>query len=54
VFTHHGWPLLEDVVAAGFSKSEIGLSYDPFQGIVSNGNPYPEGHMWPVLFRALA
>jgi SAM-dependent methyltransferase len=53
VFTHFGWPLLDDVRDAGFSRVEIGLLYDPWQGIVSNNNPYPDGFMWPVLFRAV-
>jgi SAM-dependent methyltransferase len=53
VFTMHGWPLLEEVRAAGFRKAAIGLLYDPFQGILSSNNPYPEGFMWPVLFRAV-
>jgi SAM-dependent methyltransferase len=52
VYTHHGWPLIDDVRNAGFDRVEIGLCYDVYQGIVSNGNPYPEGHMWPVVFRA--
>lgn len=51
VFTHHGWPLLQDMRDAGFAVAQIGLLYDPSQGIVSNNNPYPEGHMWPVMFR---
>lgn len=53
VFSHHGWPLLEEVKAVGFSRVRIGMLYDPFQGIVSNNNPYSEGHMWPVLFEAV-
>lgn len=52
VYTHHGWPLIDDVLRAGFDRVEIGLCYDVHQGIVSNANPYPEGHMWPVVFRA--
>lgn len=52
VYTHHGWPLLGDIKRAGFDNVEIGVLYDAFQGIVSNFNPYPEGHMWPVMFRA--
>ena len=51
VFFHHGWPLLNDIRNAGFSQVRIGLLYDVFQGIVSNNNPYPEGHMWPVIFQ---
>lgn len=52
VYTHHGWPLIDDIRGAGFDQVEIGLCYDVHQGIVSNANPYPEGHMWPVVFRA--
>jgi SAM-dependent methyltransferase len=52
VFTHHGWPLIDDVRAAGFDEVKIGLCYDVHQGIVSNANPYSEGLMWPVIFRA--
>jgi SAM-dependent methyltransferase len=52
VFTHFGWPLLDDVKQAGFRDVAIGLCYDPFQGIVSNNNPYPDGHLWPIAFRA--
>lgn len=52
VFTEFGWELLEDICNAGFSKVSIGLLYDPFQGIVSNHNPYPEGHMWPLVFKS--
>lgn len=52
VFTQHGWPLLQEIRDAGFCVVKIGLLYDAFQGIVSNNNPYPEGHMWPVMFKA--
>jgi hypothetical protein len=52
VFIHPGWALLDDIKGAGFRTVEIGLCYDPYQGIVSNNNPYPDGHMWPVIFRA--
>lgn len=53
VFMDPGWPLLDDILKAGFSSAEIGLCYDPSQGIVSNNNPYPSGFMWPVIFRAV-
>lgn len=52
VFTQHGWPLLRDIREAGFFKVEAGVLYDAFQGIVGNNNPYPEGYMWPVIFKA--
>lgn len=53
VFIHPGWALFDDVRDAGFSTTEIGICYDPYQGIVSNNNPFPDGHMWPVIFRAV-
>lgn len=48
-----GWPLLANLRDVGFSRAEIGLSYDPFQGIVSDNNPHPGWLMWPVVFRAI-
>jgi hypothetical protein len=53
VFVQHGWPLLDEVRSAGFSRVSIGILYDPFQGIVSSNSPYREGFMWPLLFRAV-
>jgi SAM-dependent methyltransferase len=52
VFTHFGWPLFDDIAAAGFSKVRMGLVYDTVCGVVSNNNPYVEGHMWPIFFAA--
>jgi SAM-dependent methyltransferase len=51
VFFHPGWQLLEDLAEAGF-LTQIGFDYQPAAGIVSNGCPYPDGHMWPVIFKA--
>lgn len=51
VFFHPGWQLLDDLREAGF-KTEIGLLHNLGLGIVSNGCPFPDGHMWPVIFRA--
>jgi SAM-dependent methyltransferase len=48
-----GWPLLDDLRNVGFARAEIGLSYDAFQGIVGDNNPYPAWRMWPVIFRAV-
>lgn len=48
-----GWPLLDDLRDVGFARAEIGLSYDPFQGIVSCNNPYPGWLTWPLVFRAV-
>lgn len=52
VFTDHGWELLDSMADAGFTTVETGLLYDAYQGIVSDNNPTPNRHMWPVLFRA--
>ena len=51
VFFHPGWRLLDELRDAGFVRVEIGLYYDVYQGIVSNNNPYPDGHMWPIILR---
>jgi len=37
---------------AGFAHSWIVVRLDPVCGIVSNGCPYPDGHMWPVAMVA--
>ncbi len=52
VFIEPGWELLSDLDAAGFD-TQIGLLYDPRIGVVSNGCPFPDGHMWPVIFHAI-
>ena len=52
VFIDPGWDLLDAIKESGFPGSEIGLDYSPYEGILSNNNPYPDGHMWPVIFRA--
>lgn len=52
VFTHFGWPLFDDIVEAGFVSFRIGVVYDLLSSIVSNNNPYVEGHMWPNYFAA--
>ena len=51
VFFHPGWQLLDDLAEAGFGTS-VAFEYNPAVGIVSNGCPYPDGHMWPVVFLA--
>ncbi|WP_395646256.1 methyltransferase domain-containing protein [Terricaulis sp.] len=52
VFFVPGWPLLDVLRDIGFVNVEIGLSYDPFQGIVCDNNPHPNNLMWPIFFRA--
>lgn len=52
VFTHPGWDILEALVAAGFPEPGILLCYSLVDGVVSNGCPYADGHVWPVVFAA--
>jgi len=52
VFTEPGLALLDDLRAAGFGRVELGLAYDPDQGILRDGNPYEDFNMWPIIFRA--
>jgi SAM-dependent methyltransferase len=52
VFTEPGWRLFDDLVDAGFRQVEVGLLFDPAQGLLRDGNPYEDYNMWPVLFRA--
>jgi SAM-dependent methyltransferase len=51
VYFHPGWQLVEELRDSGFCI-DIGFGYDPLIGIVSNGCPFPDGHMWPVVFLA--
>jgi SAM-dependent methyltransferase len=52
VFTEPSLSLLEDMRAVGFDTVEMGLAFDPSQGILRDGNPYEEYNAWPVIFRA--
>jgi len=52
VFIHPGWELFDQLRAAGFAHSWVVARYDPVHGIVSNGCPHPDGHMWPVAIAA--
>jgi SAM-dependent methyltransferase len=52
VFIHPSWELYEGIAGLGFASVQIAISYDPIQGIFSNGCPFPDGHMWPVVFVA--
>ena len=51
VFTEPGWQILDDLREAGFPAVHVGLLYDPYQGILRDGNPYPQYNMPPVVFR---
>ena len=53
VYTQHGWPLIQEIKDAGFGTVDVGILYDPYQGVLSTNNPYPDGKMWPILFRAV-
>jgi SAM-dependent methyltransferase len=53
VYTQHGWPFLEEIQEVGFEKVDVGLLWDPWQGILSTNNPYIEGQMWPLMFRCI-
>ena len=50
VFIHPSWEIYEYVSSIGFASVKIALCYDPIQAIFSNGCPYPDGHMWPLVF----
>jgi len=52
VFIHPSWEVYEYLCSSGFSSLELAVGYDPLQGIVSCGCPYPDGHVWPVVFAA--
>lgn len=52
VFIHPSWELIDTIYAAGFRKVEIPVAYSLGEGIVSNGCPYPDGHMWPMAIVA--
>lgn len=52
VFTQFGWDLLAMIQAAGFPAPELWLAFNPAEGVLSSGCPYPDGHTWPILFVA--
>ncbi|HEY0661751.1 MAG TPA: methyltransferase domain-containing protein [Lysobacter sp.] len=52
VFTQFGWDLPGMVRAAGFAAPQLWLAFNPPEGVLSSGCPYPDGHTWPILFAA--
>jgi SAM-dependent methyltransferase len=53
VFNIFGYSLIDDVRAAGFRTATVCMHLSPFEGFVSNGNPYYSvGHMWPMIIIA--
>lgn len=52
VFIHPSWELIDMISSVGFSSVKIPVTYSVAEGIVSNGCPYPDGHMWPAVIVA--
>jgi len=52
VFTQFGWDLLEMIGQAGFANAELWLNFNPVEGVLTDGCPYPNGHAWPIVFVA--
>jgi SAM-dependent methyltransferase len=52
VFIHPSWELIDMIYAAGFRKVQIPVAYSVGEGVVSNGCPFPDGHMWPMAIVA--
>ncbi len=52
VFTQFGWDLLEMIGLAGFAEVELWLNFNPVEGVLTDGCPYPDGHAWPIVFVA--
>ena len=52
VYIHPSLELFDRLADAGFGRVHAVIRYDPLEGIVSNGSPYPDGHMWPITFVA--
>lgn len=47
-FYNFGWTLLDDMRAIGFQDVRLEYFYQPDQGIVSTGCPFPVANMMPV------
>jgi hypothetical protein len=50
VYIHPSWEVHEYINSVGFGAIKMALCYDPLQGIFSNGCPFSDGHMWPLVF----
>jgi SAM-dependent methyltransferase len=50
VFFHPAWELINLLGASGFKDVAFAVDYSLPEGIFSNGCPFEDGHMWPVLF----
>lgn len=52
VFTQFGWDMLGMIERAGFVDVELWLNFNPAEGVLTDGCPYPDGHAWPIVFVA--
>lgn len=52
VFTQFGWDFLPVIRDAGFPDAGILFCFNPVEGVLSDGCPFPDGHAWPVVFAA--
>lgn len=50
VFYEFGLALMDDLIKVGFD-CEIGIDHSLTNGYLSNNNPFPIGHMWPLVIR---
>lgn len=50
VYIHPSLQLFDMLEEAGFRNIRTVISYDPLEGMFSNGCPFPDGHMWPITF----
>lgn len=49
VYTHPGWETFDILSAVGFEEAYVVMMYDLVEGIVTNGCPFDDGHVWPVV-----
>lgn len=52
VYIHPSWEVFDALPELGFESIEIALEFSVGEGIVSNGCPYPDGHVWACAFVA--
>src|SRR5262249_8406572 len=52
VYAHPGWETFELLAEVGFRDSHVVAMYDPVEGVVTNGCPFADGHVWPVVLVA--
>ena len=52
MFTHPSWEIEEILREIGFKTVLFPIMYSVANGIVSNGCPFEDGHMWPMAIMA--